>query len=322
MKDNSYMNAMNSIKAPENLIDDAVQNIKEAETSSELTVVEKPKRRVLKFTSAVAAVLALIIGLSFIPMGGKEKTDAEHNFVITVGAAEITPDVYVEIGELVNYGSGASFKEIGEDKNSNLWDGEEHDETAYDLNDENIEVPDDMWMTGTYYLMGMRRMFMPQELSIQGENIESITYSVKNCRLVFDSKFEGVIDADILSEEDFVSNGEPVIPYYNGYEWAKSCTFDYKIQQESIQSGKWQGTPKFGIEFAMKFEEGEHEVYIEKNKHDEAPLFESEFNSNADDYALEITANFKDGKSVTKTLSFKCENIEDRGLVTLYAKEV
>ena len=71
----------------------------------------------------------------------------------------------------------------------------------------------------------------------------------------------------------------------------------------------------------MTFEEGEHEVFIEKNKHDESPLFENEFNSNADDYELNITANFKDGKSVTKTLKFKCENTKDRGLV-LYAKEV
>lgn len=319
MKNNLYTEHIQKIKAPDSLIENTIEAMRE--TDSVAQTQDKPKCVALKFTGIVAAMLALIIGLSFIPFGNGNVTNGEHNFVITVGAAEITPDVYVEVGELVNYGSGASFKEIGEDKNSNLWDGEEHDETAYDLNDENVDVPDDMWISGMYHLMEIQRMFMPQDLNIQGENIESITYSVKNCRLVYDDKFEGVIDAEILTDEDLVSNGENVIRYYNGYEWAKSCTFDYQIQQESIQSGKWQGTPKFGLEFAMTFEEGEHEVFIEKNKHDESPLFENEFNSNADDYELNITANFKDGKSVTKTLKFKCENTEDRGLV-LYAKEV
>ncbi|MDO4748226.1 MAG: hypothetical protein Q4A12_03510 [Eubacteriales bacterium] len=319
MKNNLYTEHIQKIKAPDSLIENTIEAMREADSVEQTQ--DKPKRVALKLTGIVAAMLALIIGLSFIPFGNGNVTNGEHNFVITVGAAEITPDVYVEVGELVNYGSGASFKEIGEDKNSNLWDGEEHDETAYDLNDENVDVPDDMWISGMYHLIGMQRMFMPQNLNIQGENIESITYSVKNCRLVYDDKFEGVIDADTLSDKDLVSNGEPVIRYYNGYKWAKSCTFDYKIQQESIQSGKWQGTPKFGLEFAMTFEEGEHEVFIEKNKHDESPLFENEFNSNADDYELNITANFKDGKSVTKTLKFKCKNTKDRGLV-LYAKEV
>lgn len=319
MKNNLYTEHIQKIKAPDSLIENTIEAMREADSVAQTQ--DKPKRVALKFTGIVAAMLALIIGLSFIPFGNGNVTNGEHNFVITVGAAEITPDVYVEVGELVNYGSGASFKEIGENKYGNLWDGEEHDETAYDLNDENVDVPDDMWISGMYHLMEIQRMFMPQDLNIQGENIESITYSVKNCRLVYDDKFEGVIDAEILTDEDLVSNGENVIRYYNGYEWAKSCTFDYQIQQESIRSGKWQGTPKFGLEFSMTFEEGEHEVFIEKNKHDESPLFENEFNSNADDYALNITANFNDGKSVTKTLKFKCENTKGRGLV-LYAKEV
>lgn len=318
MKNNLYTKSMQKINAPDSLIESTLESMREE--NADVITVQRPKRTALKFTSAVAAVLALIIGLSFIPFGGNNVPDSEHDFVITAGAAEITPDVYVEVGELVNHGSGASFKEIDEDKYSKLWDEEEHDASAFDINGSNENIPEDMWMSGMYHLMEIHRMFMPQELDIQGENIESITYSVKNCRLIYDSKFEGVIDAEILTDKDLVSNGETVIPYYNGYEWAKSCTFDYQIQQESIQSKMWQGTPKLGVEFAIKFEEGEHKVYIEKNKHDEAPLFESEFNLNADDYALEITANFKDGKSVTKTLKFKCENTENRGLV-IYAKE-
>lgn len=320
MKNNLYTNKLSKITAPSELVNTAVKSLPSDNIEYEVISFEKPKHRALKFTSAVAAVLALIIGLSFIPFGSSNTPDNEHDFVITVGAAEIKPDVYVEIGELVEYASGARFTEIEGNKYNQSWDDDMNFESAFNLNDKNTQVPDDIWTNGVYNLMEIHRMFMPQDINIDGENIESITYSVKNCRLVYDSQFEGVIDADILSNEDLVSNGENVIRYYNGYGWAKSCTLDYAIQKESIQNGEWQGTSKLGIEFAMKFKEGEHVVYIEKNRHDEAPLFESEFNTNADDYELLITANFKDGKSATKTLKFKCENTNNRGLV-LYAKE-
>lgn len=301
MKDNLYARTMENMKAPQKMIDNTIEQIKEAGENSTVIAFEKPKRRALKFVSAVAAVLALIIGLSVIPFGdSKNADDIEHNFVLKVGAAEITPDVYVEIGELSEFGSGASFKPIDQEA------------ATKDLEDGNVE-----WR-GEYYVMSVGRFFMPHELNVQGNNIESITYATNNCRLAYDSQFEGILNVEEMLNEE-LSNGVG-IHYYNKYLWAKSCTFDYQSQLDSIASGKWRGIPKIGVEFAFEFEEGEHTVFIEDDLTSETPLFVQEFNAYADEFSLDITANFSDGVSVTKTLKFSCENTEDRGLV-LYAIE-
>lgn len=294
MKKNLYTQAMKNITAPQSLVDETLSKLNTA--NGEIIAIEKPKRRALKFTSAVAAVLALIIGLSVIPFGGDSTApDSEHNFVITVGAAEIKPDVYVEIGELSNSGSGASFKAKGEIDLDNF-DG-----------------------CGEFDIIRIDRMFLPHELSIQGENIESITYTAHNCRLAYDSQFEGIVDIEELSNEE-LTDGEGVIHYYNKYLWAKSCTFDYQSQLDSIASGKWYGIPKIGVEFAFEFEEGEHTIFIEeKNMYDESLLFEQEFNAHADEFSLDVIANFKDGEKAIKTLKFKCVN--DNGRLLMYATE-
>lgn len=301
MKNNLYTKAIVDIKADKKLIDSTVEKISRAGDNSTVIAFERPKRRALKFTSAVAAVLALIIGLSFISYGGNDAIDSEHNFVITVGAAEINPDVYVEVGELSESGSLESFRPI--------------DQEAAIKNSES----DNFEWQGEYDVLRIDRMFLPHELNVYGENIESITYTTNNCRLAYDSQFVGVVEVDEFSEDELADNGG-LIHHYNKYLWAKSCTLDYAAQQEDIKSEKWYGIPKIGVEFAFEFEEGEHTVFMEDDLTSQTPLFVQEFNAHADEFSLDITANFKDGVSVTKTLKFSCESTNDRGLV-LYAIE-
>ena len=284
MKDNSYMNAMNSIKAPENLIDDAVQNIKEAETSSELTVVEKPKRRVLKFTSAVAAVLALIIGLSFIPMGGKNKTDSEHNFVISVGAAEITPETYMKIG----------FMESSFESGTFLIDQQ----------------------TGEYIVINANKEFSV-DIQCSGENIESITYTPNNGFLQYSPNFNGLISAVKLTAEEVEKYDTGASS--NGSLQAASCTFDYYNQPRSlwnpevtgfeIPEDSIDGTIPLRVGYSISFDSEEHVVvpYVDGFA-DSDDVFVREFNAHADEYTLDITANFADGTQVTKTLKFICDD--------------
>lgn len=297
MKDNLYTKTMENIKAPQKLVDNTIEQMREAGENSKVITFEKPKRRALKFVSAVAAVLALIIGLSVIPFGdGISTSDNEHNFVLKVGAAEITPDVYAEAGVLDNSGGGAEFLAIEEKENN------------------------DFGMDGTYNVMSINRIFYPHKLIIEGENIESVTYTANNCYLAYDTLFDGIVDVQTISEEKLEK--ECRIHYYYSYDWAKYCTLDYQKQQISIESGEWHRVPTIGVEFFFKFEEGEFVMETNgENYIDTEPLFEETFNTHADEFSLDITANFKDGVSVTKTLKFKCENTSDRGLV-LYAKEV
>lgn len=301
MKNNRYTQEIKNVTAPQIMVEKTVAMLSDAPITAEVIAFEKPKRRGLKFVSCVAAVLALVIGLSVIPFNkSSTATDNEHSFVLTVGAAEISSDVFVEVGELSNFGSCAGFRPKDQEaalENPAVWQGE-------------------------YDLIQMDRMFLPQEFDIQGDNIESVTYTTHNCRLAFDTNFEGIVDVDMLTTEELTSNGEVGVHRYNSYDWAKSCTLDYQSQRECIDSGKWFAIPKFGVEFAFNFEEGEHTFMVEdKHSIDETPLFEETFNAHADEFSLDITANFKDGVSVTKTLVFQCENTSDRGLV-LYAKEV
>lgn len=298
MKDNLYTKTMENIKAPQKLVDNTIEQMREAGENSKVITFEKPKRRVLKFASAVAAVLALVIGLSVIPFGdSKNADDTQHNFVLKVGAAEITPDVYIEVGELSNSGSGASFKPKDQEAAAKSFD----------------------WI-GEYDLIRMDKMFLPQEFDIQGENIETVTYTTHNCRLAYDSKFEGIVAVEEIPMEEMQEKG--VAYFYDSYKWAESCTLDYQSQRECIDSREWFAIPKFGVEFAFQYEEGEHTVTIkEKNEINIDPFFVDEFNAHADEFTLDITANFTDGESVTKTLKFRCESPEGSVMV-LYAKEV
>lgn len=294
MKNNLYTKTISDIKAPQSLIDSTMEKLLDTKPQGEVTLKEKRPHRGLKFTFAVAAVLALVIGLNLIPFGGKNTPDTEHSFVIKVGAAEITPDVYVEVGVLDNSGGGAEFLVIEENENN------------------------DFGMDGTYNVMSINRIFYPHEFNLTGENIESVTYTANNCYLAYDTLFDGIVDVQVISEEKLEK--EHRIHYYNSYGWAKNCTLDYKKQQLSIESRKWHTVPTIGVEFFFKFEEGELVMETHgENYIDTELLFEETFNAHADEFSLDITANFSDGVSVTKTLKFQCKNTSERGLV-LYAK--
>ena len=280
MKHNTYMNTIGSITAPKNLVDEAVQKLNDAESTNEVLTFEKPKRRMIKFTAVVAAVLALIIGLNFIPFSGI-KPDSEHNFVITAGAAEITPDTYITLGNL-----------------------EESNETGlYRYLDEELKKVSVLELGREYNV----------DIQCSGENIESITYTVHNGYLRFDPDFNGLIDFTQVDEE---ITDKYIVSYP---DWASSCTYDYNNQPRSfwdveemgfeIPEDGFDGTVPLRMCVRFEFEEGEivrtfdDEDYVNLDD-----VVYEEFNAHADEYALDVTANFTDGTQVTKTLKFICDN--------------
>ncbi|MBQ4128168.1 MAG: hypothetical protein IJD68_00175 [Ruminococcus sp.] len=277
MKDN-YKNAIRSITAPDSLIENAIENMQNAKT--EACAVEKPKHTAIKFTSAVAAVLALIIGLNFIPFGAN-KPDGEHNFVITVGAAEITPETYISLGNLEESNESALFRYLDEDlkKVSVLELGREF----------NVDI------------------------QCSGENIESITYTANNGYLRYDPSFSGLIDFTEVRED---VSSKYVVHFPDS---ATSCTYDYNNQPRSfwdvdemgfeIPEDGFDGTVPLTMCVRFKFDEGEHVYTLDDEDYvDLDDVVYNEFNLHADDYSLDVTANFTDGTQVTKTLKFMCDD--------------
>ncbi|MBQ7134037.1 MAG: hypothetical protein IJO20_06035 [Ruminococcus sp.] len=304
MKDN-YKNAIRSITAPDSLIESTIESMQN--TKTEVCVVGKSKHIAIKFTSAVAAVLALIIGLSVIPFGGN-KPDSEHNFVITAGAAEITPQMYVEVGEIENYCDFGHFKlHAYLDENKNLV-VEDNDEELLDL---------------------MKEFTI--EMICAGDNIESITYSANNSCLSYNPDYEGLLDATALTEEEIEKYG--ATGSSNNFLWASACTFDYNCQPQSRSifneeeaefeiPEEWvDGSIPLRMAFSFSFKEGEYVLSPDKDGNvDTDPVFMNEFNAHANEFSLDVTANFKDGKKTTKTLQFKCESVDGRLL--MYAIEI
>ena len=280
MKNNIYKNTIESITAPKTLVDEAVQKLNDADGTSEVIAFEKPKRRMVKFTAVAAAVLALIVGLNFIPFGDN-KQDNEHNFVITAGAAEIKPDTYITLGNLEESNETGLFRYLDEElkKVSVLELGREY----------NVDI------------------------QCSGENIESITYTMNNGYLRFDPDFNGLIDFTDV-EKDVTD--EYVVSYP---DWASSCTYDYNNQPRSFWDAEemgfeipeewFDGSVPLRMCVRFKFEEGEVvRIFDEEDYVNLDDVVYSEFNAHADEYSLDVTANFTDGTQVTKTLKFMCDD--------------
>lgn len=285
MKDNLYTKTMENIKAPKTLVDNTIEQMREAGENSTVIVFEKPKRRALKFVSAIAAVLALVIGLSVIPFGdSKNADDTQHNFVLKVGAAEITPETYISLGFLES-----SF------------------ESGHFLIDQE---------TGEHIVIAASKEFSV-DIQCSGEDIESVTYTANNGYLQYDPNFNGLINSVDLSNEEKERYNAGASS--NGSIQASSCTFDYYNQPRSLWDPEVTGfeipedsidsTVPLRVAYTMFFDREENVVvpYIDGFA-DSDDVFYSEFNAHADEYSLDVTANFADGTQVTKTLKFMCDN--------------
>ena len=300
MKDNLYTHWIDKIKAPENLLDKSLCRMRSADSESEVIVMRNPKRKTLKLTSAIAAVLAVTIGIGTIYFTtGK---DTNHPFMLTANAAEITPETYIEVGELQAFSGTSHYRTHG------YMD----DNKKYHLIDNN----EDLLFSGKEFNIDMK---------CSGEDIESITYTANNSYLTYAPDYEGLTDCVSLTDEEmekYWASGST-----NNFVQASSCTYAYDKQPQSrldfeVPEDTVDASYPLRIVFTVFFEEGEHIIANDENQiNNESKIFANEFNENADDYSLDVTANFKDGTKTTKTLNFRCEYTED-GKLMFYAKEI
>lgn len=300
MKDNLYTHWIDKIKAPENLLDKSLCRMRSADSESEVIVMRNLKRKTLKLTSAIAAVLAVTIAIGAIYFTtGK---DTNHPFMLTANAAEITPETYIEMGELRAIVGMSHYK----------LHGYVDDNKKFHQTDNN----QDLLFTGREFNIDMK---------CKGEDIESITYTAKNSYLTYDQSYDGLIECVSLTDEEtekYWASGTT-----DNYIPVSSCTYAYDKQPQSrlgfeLPDYTVDGSIPLRMVFTFFFEEGEHIIANDENQiNNESKIFADEFNENADDYSLDVTANFKDGTKTTKTLNFRCEYTED-GKLMFYAKEI
>ncbi len=297
MKRNFYTKAIENIKAPKSLIEKSINSIYGAATENEVKIMKKTNHFKLKLTAAIAASLVLILVLSMVMFKGNgesptpDNDPVSHPFILSVQAAdyiddmstmdEINKDAYVKINKIKNFGQGfgttVSYNENGEYEYEQIF-----------------EVSKEFTL----------------ELDCSGDNIETVTYTAHNTYLTYMPSYEGLIEAvDLTEEEREKFNAYSSIDRFG---WASSCTFDYNCQPKStltfeLPEDSLDGTIPLRIAFNFKLEDSKY-ITTSPDNVDVKTIFEEEFNARSDNYALDVTANFADGTSTTKTLKFKCEN--------------
>ena len=76
-----------------------------------------------------------------------------------------------------------------------------------------------------------------------------------------------------------------------------------------IPEDGFDGTVPLTMCVRFTFDEGEHVYTLDDEDYvDLDDVVYNEFNLHADDYSLDVTANFTDGTQVTKTLKFMCDD--------------
>ena len=197
MKKNIYTDGISRIKAPDELLNKSIESIRSSEVTEEVISFEKAKskHRWIKPIGAIAASLAVVIGLGSV--GVLNETESSKNpFVLTVNAEELNSEAYVKIGNLDQVGAGSSWGQTSE---------------GGDMVLESI---------------GANFNFNVQCV---GENIDSVTYSSDNGCLHMIYDYEGVIDYEPLTMQQ-IMDGYGVDNYRNWYKKVNSCTFDYDMQ--------------------------------------------------------------------------------------------
>ena len=291
MKKNIYTNTIESIKAPESLINHSISQLKETDTKSVIIIKKQSKRTPLKFASIIAATLVILVAIGTVTFTKQSKV--EHPFIITADAEEITPETYIKFGDTVNLGGYADY----------ILHGYLDENRDFIQTDNYVDL---MWVMEEFNV----------GINCEGENIESITYKAINGCLSYKQGYSGLLDVTMLTTEE--------IEKYNAtgsidnFQWASACTFDYNDQPRAtyteqtgfeILEDAVDGTVPLRIAFCFEFKEGECVLPMGEEYHvNTNPAFQKEFNEHADEFGLEVTANFKDGTSATKTLKFRCEN--------------
>lgn len=293
MKKNIYTDGISRIKASDELIQKGLESIRGNEVKEEVINFKtaKSKRNWIKPLSAIAASLAIVIALGSVGIF-TEKESSKNPFVLTANAEELNNESYIQIGKLECQGRGLAMIQVDEESNARLTE-------AGAIFDFNIECV--------------------------GENIESVTYSADNTCLYIIYDHKGVIDYVPLTMEQFM-DGKDVDTHRGGYRRVNACTFDYDMQPQgdvkSIRPDEYAEKIPLCGSFKLQELEGVYIPNFDTADFDITNVFIEEFNKRAQDFTVDVTANYTDGSTLTQTIQFKCQKTEDGEDICLSAMVV
>lgn len=278
MNNNEYTQFMSKVKAPSGAVEKAVEGIYEEKRSATITELKPGGKRGFGFALA-AAVLCLVVlsGVVFFPFG----SGAENSFVITAGAKEINSYELVELGEL-----------------------------KCDSNSQGICINEENQVTSITMCE-----WLDFPISCTGENVEAVTY-----KMYGNGFFSLPASSANIRDRVLFENSAEIAPYdklhlqgindtYDYKEKLSSFTADYLYQNQDAQLCLYisESDGPYCLEYnstAQKTEDG-----ISHGKDfDYQQMFYDLFS--ADDYSVEITANFKDGTSQTKVVDLVIEKTD------------
>lgn len=288
MKKNIYTDGVSRIKASDELIKNGIENIRGSEVRDEIINFKsaKAKRKWIKPLGAIAASLAIVIGLGSVSVF-TEKESNKNPFVLTANAEELNNDTYIQVGKLECQGNGGAMRFEG----------------------------------GSFKLQEIGANF-DFNIECVGENIESVTYSADNACLYIKGDYEGVIDYEALTMEQLM-DGKDINTHRSGYKRVNACTFDYDMQPQGdtkgINSGELQEEIPLCGSFLIEDFIGVYEFEPTSRDFDVRDIFIEEFNKSAENFTVDVTANYTDGSTLTKTMQFQCQKTEDGNDICLSA---
>lgn len=293
MKKNIYTQTVSKIKVPDELLNSALENIRNADNVSDKIInISKPKTKskIFKLTGSVAAVLAVVIAFGAVYFPG---TAHNSSFVLKANAAELTSETYINIGNLEQTSKGAGFS----------------------VNEGIIEINN---MSGQFNL----------DFQCIGDNIETITYTTCfDCGcFVVNTDDVGFIEYSASDKSyGYSGTGYSVL--------AKSCVFDYDNQPASrweapVPEDGIDGSVPLNVVFDVTDTEHKYTANIndfgdysdgynmfgDYNEGQDAvdkyidSILADYLNTNAENFKIDVTATFTDGTTETQTLQFICEN--------------
>lgn len=293
MKKNIYTDGIDRIKASDELIQKGLESIRGNEVKEEVINFKtaKSKRNWIKSLGALAASLAIVIALGSVGIF-TEKESSKNPFVLTANAEELNNESYIQIGKLECQGRGSAMVQVDKESDPMLT------ETGA-IFDFNIECV--------------------------GENIESVTYSADNTCLYIIYDHKGVIDYVPLTMEQFM-DGKDVDTHRGGYRRVNACTFDYDMQPQGdgkpIKPEEYAEKIPLCGSFKLQELEGVYIPNFDTADFDITNVFIEEFNKRAQDFTVDVTANYTDGSTLTQTIQFKCQKTEDGEDICLSAMVV
>ena len=288
MKKNIYTDGISRIKASDELIKKGIENIRGSEVRDEVINLNsaKAKRIWMKPLGLIAASLAIIIGLGSVSVFSKDES-VKNPFILTANAEELNNDTYIQVGKLECQGNGGAMR----------------------------------FENGSFKLQEIGANF-DFNIECVGENIESVTYSADNTCLYIKGDYEGVIDYEALTMEQLM-DGKDINTHRSGYKRVNACTFDYDMQPQGdtkgINSGELQEEIPLCGSFLIEDFIGVYEFEPTSRDFDVRDIFIEEFNKSAENFTVDVTANYTDGSTLTKTMQFQCQKTEDGNDICLSA---